>query len=103
MALGVDIEGGGKGTISDPIYVNFINFKKGVLELILARDFLHHGLYLYFNPYTRAQVAVTIAILSIWTQKTSGSTMRYLQPSQRTATKFLVGRQSLPRKLNKDR
>ena len=75
--MGVD-KGEGNEEILDPIYVNFLSFKKGVLERILACGFLHRALYSYSNPYARAQDAATIATLPIWTLKMSGSTIRYI-------------------------
>ena len=75
VALGVD--GEGKGTILDPIYLNFLSFKKGFLEQILASGSLQRAVYFHSNLYARLQVAATIATLSIWTLKISGSTTTY--------------------------
>ena len=59
VALGIDGgEGGGKGTILDPIYVNFVSFKKGALEQILAGSFLQRALYFDSKRYARAQLPV---------------------------------------------
>ena len=48
VVLGADEDkgkgGGGKEQILDPIYVNFLSFKKGVLERISACGFLHGAL-----------------------------------------------------------
>ena len=67
-ARGVD-EGG--GTILDPIYINFIAFKKWVIERISAYGCLHRVLYFYPNQYARAQVAAAIETSSIWNVKKS--------------------------------
>ena len=90
MVLGVYENDDDDEPILDPIYVIFLSFKKRVLEWISACGFLHRALYFYSNPYARAQIAATIATLPIWTLKMSGSTARYILPSQQAATKFLV-------------
>ena len=55
-----------KQQILDPIYDNFLSFKKGVLERISACGFLYRALSSYSKRYARAQVAAT---LQIWTRK----------------------------------
>ena len=90
VVLGVDKEEGGeKEQILDPIYINFLSFKKGVQELILTCSFLHHAFHFNSEPYARAQIAAT---MPTWTLNLSSSTMTYIYiPHSKLPLSFWLG------------